>query len=174
MPLPGSPPSAAAPSGNCPAVQWEMALGVQEAVGNNAGTARHGDTVRAGIHVALGQNTTCKERRTVGISNTRPWLRKPSSQQLRVASDLAPAESGQRLTLRGPGPGPVAASPMGCVSDCSPLLGACQGPPGHAGTLRRACPHAGTRSSCAQDVDRKAVLNCSVPALLRPSTWAAP
>ena len=160
--------------GSCPAMQWKMVLGVQETVGNKAGMVLRGDTVREGVCVALGRITTCNGWRADGISKTQPWLRKPSSQHLRLAADPVPARSGERVTLRGPGLGPAAASSMGKVSDGSPLLGAREGPPGHAGILRRAYRCTSTQSSLAQLSCRNLVHNSSVPALLHYSTWIAP
>lgn len=40
--------------GSCPAMQWKVVLGVQETVGNKAGTVLRGGTVQAGVRVALG------------------------------------------------------------------------------------------------------------------------
>lgn len=160
--------------GSCPAVQWKMILGVQETVSNKVGMMLHEGTVRAGVHVALEQITTCKGWRAYEISKTQPWLWKLSSQQLHLASDPVPAQSGERLTLRGCGLGPAAASSIEKISDCRPLLGASERPPGHAGILRRACQHTSTQSSLAQPSCHNLVHNSSVPALLHYSTWIGP
>lgn len=116
--------------GMCPAVLQQMLLGVLVTVGSKV---LHGDTYQRGVCMALRQTTTCKRWRAEEISKVQPWLQKPRSQQLHLASDPVLAGSGERLMHRGLDQGLLQHLPQEKYQ-MSPLPGPVRGSQGMHGT----------------------------------------
>lgn len=161
--------------GSCPAMQEKMVLGVPETVGTKASMVLCGGTVRAGVCVALGRIATCKGWRADGISKT-PNVPVTDTQLPAAPFGLRPCPCPVRreADVKGSWIRACCSTVHGNTPDCSPLLGARQGPPGRAGILTCARQRASTQSGLAQLSCRNLVHNSSVPALLRYNTWIAP